>query len=86
MILMGENDDWTPAAPCHELTARFPGQITMFAYPGAYHDFDLPDNPVRLRTGVGLTGIVHVGTNEPARQDALRRVPGWLETGRPGAP
>lgn len=85
MILMGEDDDWTPAAPCHDLASRFPRQIAMFAYPGAYHDFDAPGSPVRLRTGVSsMTGTVHVGTNEPARQDALARVPVWLETGRPG--
>jgi dienelactone hydrolase len=84
MILMGESDDWTPAAPCHELASRFPGQIVMFAYPDTYHDFDAPDDPVRLRYGAvsSFSGYVHVGTNEPARQDALARVPRWLETGR----
>jgi dienelactone hydrolase len=84
LILIGESDDWTPAAPCHDLASRYPGQISLIAYPGAYHEFDHPNMPVRLRSGAGSTpsGYAHVGTDEPARQDALARVPGWLETGR----
>jgi dienelactone hydrolase len=81
LILMGEDDDWTPAAPCHELAGRFPNEITLIAYPGAYHDFDAPDRPVRIREGAATAagGQAHVGTNEPARQDALARVPQWLQ-------
>jgi dienelactone hydrolase len=81
LILMGEDDDWTPAAPCHELARRFPNEITMIAYPDAYHDFDAPDRPVRVRDGAAsaVGGHAHVGTNEPARQDALSRVPRWLQ-------
>jgi dienelactone hydrolase len=81
LILMGEDDDWTPAPPCHELAARFPSQITMIAYPGAYHDFDAPDRPVRARDGAASAagGRAHVGTNEPGRLDALIRVPQWLQ-------
>jgi dienelactone hydrolase len=83
-ILMGESDDWTPAAPCHELAARYPQQIAMVAYPGAYHEFDTPNMPVHMRGGAASTssGYAHVGTDEPARQDALVRVPRWVETGR----
>jgi dienelactone hydrolase len=81
LILMGEDDDWTPAAPCHEFASRFPGEVTLITYPGAYHDFDAPNRPVRLRDGAATAvgGQAHVGTNEPARQDALARVPQWLE-------
>jgi hypothetical protein len=34
-----------------------------------------------LSSGAATTasGSAHVGTNEPARQDALTRVPKWLE-------
>jgi len=83
LIMMGEEDDWTPAPPCHQLASRFPGQITMVAYPGAYHDFDSPNNPLHMRSGSGGTpnGYAHVGTNETARRDALARMPHWLETG-----
>jgi dienelactone hydrolase len=81
MILMGEDDDWTPAPPCHHLAARYPNEITFVAYPGAYHDFDAPDRPVKVRNGAASAagGVAHVGTNEPARQDALARLPKWLE-------
>ena len=81
MILVGEDDDWTPAPPCHDLAARFPDQITLVTYPGAYHDFDAPDRPVSVRDGAATAhnGQAHAGTNEPARQDALQRVPPFLE-------
>ena len=81
LILVGESDDWTPARPCHDLQARYPRQITLLGYPGAYHDFDAPDRPVILREGAATApgGKAHAGTNEPARQDALARVPRWLE-------
>jgi dienelactone hydrolase len=81
LILMGEDDDWTPAPPCHQFASRFPDKVTLIAYPGAYHDFDAPNRPVRIREGAATAvgGQAHVGTNEPARQDALQRVPKWLE-------
>ncbi len=81
MILVGENDDWTPAPPCRVLAARFPDAITLTLYPGAYHDFDAFNRPVRLRDGAATAvgGRAHTGTNEPARADALARVPAWLE-------
>ena len=81
LILVGESDDWTPAPPCHDLQARYPRQIALLGYPGAYHNFDAPDRPVILREGAATApgGKAHAGTNEPARQDALARVPRWLE-------
>lgn len=81
LILMGETDDWTPAAPCRELAAKHAKEITLITYPDTYHDFDAPDRPVTIQdnaaTAVG--GRAHVGTNEHAREDALARVPAWLE-------
>ncbi|HEX9143566.1 MAG TPA: dienelactone hydrolase family protein [Candidatus Binatia bacterium] len=49
LILIGENDDWTPAEPCRKLTeisrqAGYP--VAIKVYPGAYHGFD-SNNPVR---------------------------------------
>jgi dienelactone hydrolase len=86
LILVGEDDDWTPAAPCHALAARFPGQIELVTYPGAYHDFDAPDRPVVERSGLATppsgTGHAHTGTNEQARQDVLTRVPAYLTAGK----
>ena len=81
LILIGESDDWTPAAPCHQLSARHPKEITLITYPNAYHEFDAPDRRVRVRGNAATAagGQAHVGTNEPARKDALARVPAWLE-------
>jgi dienelactone hydrolase len=82
MILVGAADDWTPAPPCRDLAARFPRLITLIVYPGAYHDFDAPGEPVRELSGLATppsgTGQAHHGTNPAARQDALRRVPAFL--------
>jgi dienelactone hydrolase len=49
LILIGENDDWTPAEPCQKLTeaaqrAGYPVRIKI--YPGAHHSFD-SDRPTR---------------------------------------
>src|SRR5262245_8912455 len=74
LIQIGEADDWTPAAPCKELAGKSK-DARIELYPDAYHDFDAPDTPVRERHGVAFsasgTGIVHVGTNEPARRAAI---------------
>jgi dienelactone hydrolase len=83
LTLIGESDDWTPAQPCHELAARDAKDMRLIGYPGAYHDFDAPDRPLKVRGGTTTpTGTATTGTNEPARSDALARVPGWVETGR----
>lgn len=83
LILMGADDDWTPAEPCRRLAARFPDRITLVEYPGAYHDFDAPNRPIVTRSGLAYTangsGIAHAGTNEPARQDSFGRVLSFLD-------
>jgi dienelactone hydrolase len=56
------------------------GRRSMQIYPGAYHDFDWPDLPLRqlpqYRTRAGVIPIT--GTEPAARQDALTRVPAFL--------
>jgi dienelactone hydrolase len=85
LVLVGGADDWTPAGPCQDMVADARGRsalATIVAYPGAYHDFDRANYPVRQRTGVAFSadgsGSVHLGTNEAARADAIKRVPQWL--------
>jgi dienelactone hydrolase len=85
LILAGRRDDWTPAAPCEQMVAGTRGrsaQVSIVVYPGAYHEFDRPDYPVRLLTGHAYSadgsGRVHAGTNPAARADAIRRVSEWL--------
>lgn len=81
-ILIGEADDWTPAASCVALTntARQHGApMQIHTYPGAYHDFDNPGvTKVRIRkdvpNGVNPGQGVHTGPNPEAREDAKQRV------------
>ena len=90
LIIMGEDDDWTPAAPCRQLAAKFPGRIKLVLFPGAYHDFDVPNRPIVIRTGLaytaGSSGTAHVGTNPAAREAALRDVPAWIDALPPTTP
>lgn len=81
LILIGERDDWTPAAPCAKLAedARHAGQpVAIKVYPGAHHSFD-SDRPVRFRAervnanapgGRGAT----TGGDPQAWQDSIREV------------
>jgi dienelactone hydrolase len=85
LMLSGGADDWTPAAPCQQMAAVAQGHgvpVEIVVYPGAYHDFDAPNEPVHERKGVAFSGdgsgVVHLGTNEAARADAIKRVPQWL--------
>jgi dienelactone hydrolase len=85
LILMGRADDWTPPAPCEQMVTEARGRsarATIVVYPGAYHGFDHPDDPVRVVSDLAFsadgTGRAHVGTNVAARDDALRRVRAWL--------
>ena len=81
LLLHGADDDWTPIAPCRALAAQHPGAITLVAYPGAYHDFDI-EAPVRMLHNIPSSqrddGAVHVGGDPAARADALARVPAFL--------
>jgi dienelactone hydrolase len=83
LLLIGEADDWTPAHPCRAIAAAAGPRLTYVEYPGAFHGFDAPGEPVRLRTGLAFSvrgdGTAHVGTDPAARADALRRVPAFLE-------
>jgi dienelactone hydrolase len=86
LILIGSADDWTPAAACQQMVAgahERSARVQIVVYPGAHHEFDRADTPIRLRTGLvntaDPTGKAHGGTNPAARNDALKRVPRWLE-------
>lgn len=72
-VLIGSADDWTPPEPCRELKER--GAVHLIEYPGAYHGFDAPNNPIRVRHGLAFTakgdGIAHVGTDPNGRAAAI---------------
>lgn len=85
-VLIGEADDWTPAAPCRTLidTVAARGEpASIVVYPGAFHDFDNPTIKARVRTevpngarpGEGVT----VAPDPKAREDAMVRVKGFFE-------
>ena len=85
LILIGRVDDWTASAPCEQMVAGARGRsalASLVVYPGAYHEFDRPDYPVRELSGLAYTadgsGRAHIGTNASARAYALMRVPEWL--------
>ncbi len=86
LILIGSVDDWTPASYCQQMVAGAHGRSAgaqIVVYPGAHHEFDRSNTPIRLRTGLANTadpsGRAHGGTNPPARNDTLKRVPQWLK-------
>lgn len=70
LMLVGEADDWTPAAPCHRLALAARGTLPEIeGYAGAYHGFDSAAR-LRLRqdvpNGVNPGQGVHVGGNAAA--------------------
>ncbi len=81
LLLHGESDDWTPIWPCRALAEEAGPIVTLVAYPGAWHNFDV-DIPLRQMRDIPSSrrgdGIVHVGGDPAARADALARVPAFL--------
>ena len=76
LIMIGEADDWTPAAACEHLAAEARHhKPEVETFPEAYHGFDSRE-PVRLRkdvpNGVNPGQGVHVGGHPVAR-----RLAGW---------
>jgi dienelactone hydrolase len=85
LILIGEADDWTPAAPCTSMAAAAVNRceaVDIKLYPGAFHDFDHPDRPLTERRNLAFTGSgsgrATIGTDREARLDAIVRVPAFL--------
>jgi dienelactone hydrolase len=85
LILIGSADDWTLASTCQQMVADARGRsahVQIIVYPGAHHEFDRANSPIRLRTGLVNTadpsGKAHGGTNPAARTDVFKRVPQWL--------
>ena len=78
LMLVGDADDWTPAAPCVGLAqAASEPKPMMESYAGAYHGFD-STVPVRLRMdvpgGVNPGQGVHVGGNPQALKLSRERL------------
>jgi dienelactone hydrolase len=83
LVLVGAEDDWTPAAPCQDLIERARSRgapVDLVVYPGAYHDFDAPNLPRRVLKNIATTasGTATTGTDPAARADAVKRVPDFF--------
>lgn len=79
LILVGEEDDWTPAQKCRELMPRLddaPATVRLKIYPDAHHGFDSEDSALRYRPDVGNRNKpggccgATIGYNERAARDA----------------
>jgi dienelactone hydrolase len=92
MILGGELDDWTPAAPCRALVAaaRDGSPASIKVYPGAHHSFDSAA-PVRYNAerinpnapgGRGAT----IGGDADAWADAIHEVGAFFAQHLGGSP
>ena len=70
LVLIGEKDDWTPAAKCQALTGK--AKFEVVVYPGAYHVFNQPSEKPRDFLGH------HLVYDEKATQDAQQRADTFL--------
>lgn len=82
LIVIGEADDWTPAAPCKVLAQAVAARgepLTIVTYPDTHHGFDTPTlKALRVRkevpNGANPGQGVTVAPNAEAREDAKARV------------
>lgn len=86
LVLIGEADDWTPAAKCREMVEAMRGRgadATIVAYPGAYHYFDVEGQRHEVLAHVendsrpGGSGAT-VSYQAEAAADARRRIEEFL--------
>ena len=86
LILIGDSDDMTPAVSCQQMVAGARGRsarASIVVYPGAYHDFDRPNYPLRMLSGIAFTadgtGNAHVDapSTERVHENAARPRLGW---------
>jgi dienelactone hydrolase len=70
LVLIGEKDDWTPAAPCQAVTGK--ANLEVVVYPGATHVFNMPsDKPLDVLRH-------HLVYDEKATQDAQKRADAFM--------
>jgi dienelactone hydrolase len=86
LVLIGELDDWTPAAACRDMVAgetgaygppRQPGDrsmVELIVYPDTYHSFVASD----LKSGARMYGH-WLQYNDAATQDAAHRIRSFFE-------
>jgi dienelactone hydrolase len=70
LVLIGEKDDWTPAAKCQAVTGKTDFEVVV--YPGATHVFNQPSEKPRDFLGH------HFVYDEMATQDAQQRADAFM--------
>jgi dienelactone hydrolase len=84
LVLIGANDDISSPPACRQMIEGARGRsalVHIVVYPGAYHDFDRANFPLRAMAGtsdVAAPEHGHLGTDAEARADSQRRVAEWL--------
>jgi dienelactone hydrolase len=84
LVLQGEADNWTPAAPCEAFVAgakQRGAPVEFKLYPNAHHVFDALNRPVRELPAYRMrNGVIPLAGAEPmARADAIPRVIEFFE-------
>jgi len=79
LMLLGGDDDMTPAKLCQEAVKRVtaPGTVKIVVYPGTLHGFDVPELPTRMRYGFGS-----IGYHPQAATAARREIEQFLRADR----
>jgi dienelactone hydrolase len=87
LVLTGGADDWILAGPCEDMVARMRARgadAAIVVYPGAYHYFDVEDQPLEVLPEVGNPNRpggccgATVGYDPAAARDAAARVERFL--------
>lgn len=83
LLLIGAKDDVSSPQACRQVVEGARGRSALariLVYPGAAHDFDRANLPLRAIAGAdaALPERGHIGTDADARKDALERVTEWL--------
>src|SRR5437016_7753793 len=83
LLLIGAQDDVSSPAACRQVVEGARGRSALaqiVVYPGAPHDFDRANLPLRALAGsdAALPEHGHIGTDADARKDSQRRVTEWL--------
>ena len=77
LMLLGGDDDMTPAKLCQEAASRsaVPAAAKVLVFPGALHGFDIPDLPAKKRYGFAT-----IGYHREAATAAQKEVEEFLRT------
>jgi dienelactone hydrolase len=84
LVLIGAKDDVSSPPACRQMIDGARGRsalVHIVVYPGAYHDFDRANLPLRTLAGTSDATVPehgHVGTDPEARADSEKRVAEWL--------